>query len=117
MSIGLNDILTAIQNLVRATGAQTVAVSTSTTVTSETLVVSGKGTLVNYSVVVAGSGAGAIYNANAIAGANAANALTQVPATAGVAPCNLAFGLGLVVSPGTGQSINVTYALANSNAS
>jgi hypothetical protein len=63
---------------------------------------------VNFAVVVAGSAAGTIYNASATSPA-ANTALCAVPTTVGVVKTGQVFTVGLVVSPGTGQSINVTY--------
>ena len=111
----LDDILTtqkngviAINNLsqgtLRGLGAQT-----SATLTAATLIYVGKGYLVNFSVVVAGSAAGTISNAGTIASVAAANALCAIPATVGVVKLGQVFSTGLVVTPGTGQSVNVTY--------
>lgn len=78
-----------------------------------TLIVSGSGRIVNYSVVVAGSGAGTIYNAPSSTAVLASNALATIPASAtvGVTPVGLHFTSGIVLTPGTGQSINVTYSM------
>jgi hypothetical protein len=117
MAAGLDDILTTQKNGVvginglnqtmrRAQGS-----NTSSTVTAQALVISGKGYLVNFSVIVAGSAAGTINNASTTALAAAANVLCATPTTIGVYPCGLVFTNGLVITPGTGQSINVTYSL------
>lgn len=113
----LDDILTTQKNGVvginglnqvfrRAQGS-----NTSATVTAQTLVVSGKGFLVNFSVVVAGSASGTINNAPSTAATGAANALCATPTTIGVYACGQVFTNGLVITPGTGQSINITYSL------
>ena len=83
--------------------------NTSVTVTAPTLIFTGAGRLVTVSVVVGGSATGLIHNATSTTAAAAANALMTVPTTAGVYPANIMFANGLVVVPGTGQSINVTY--------
>jgi hypothetical protein len=110
----LDDILTAQKNGVVAinnvalTNQRGLGTTTSLTVTAETVIYVGKGYLVNFSVVVAGSAAGKISNSSA--GSPAANtALCAVPATVGVYKTGQVFTNGLVVTPGTGQSINVTY--------
>lgn len=114
MPASLDDILTAqkngvvainnlSQNTVRALGTQT-----SLTVTATTVIFTGAGYLVSFSVVVAGSAAGTIYNANNTSPA-ASNALCVTPTTTGVYGAGQVFTSGLVVVPGTGQSINVTY--------
>jgi hypothetical protein len=111
----LADILTTQKNGVVALSNTGLALTraqgnaTSQTVTADTLVIGKAGYLVNVCVVVAGSAAGSIYNASSVAGAAAGNKLFSIPATAGVYPLGQVFNAGLVISPGTGQSINVTY--------
>jgi len=115
MTASLTDILTtqkngvvAINNLAQAT-IRGFGTQTSITVTAATLIYNGPGYLVSFSIVVAGSGAGTINNASTIAGAAAANALCTTPFTVGVFKTGQIFSNGLVVIPGSGQSINVTY--------
>jgi hypothetical protein len=113
----LDDILTTQKNGVVAinninqTSAYLGGRITSATVTASTLIFTGAGRLVNYSITVKGSAAGIIYNAPTTAAAAAANALVATTATqeVGVYSAGLHFSNGLVVVPGTGQSINVTY--------
>jgi len=113
----LDDILTTQKNgvvainnyasaLLRAQGS-----NTSTTVTADTLVVTGRGYLVSWTVVNAGSGSGYFYNYNAATGYSSADTLCPTGTTIGVFPAGLVFTKGLVIVPGTGQSINVTYSL------
>lgn len=113
----LDDILTAQKNgvvaingnstaLLRAQGAYT-----SATVTTDTLVASGRGYLVSCTVVDGGSAAGSIYNSNSTSSLLAAQKLYPIGTTDGVFPAGLVFTNGIVISPGTGQSINVTYSL------
>lgn len=115
MTASLSDILTtqkngvvAINNLsqgaLRGLGTQT-----SVTVTAATVIYVGAGYLVNFSVVIAGSTTGTINNANSVASVAAANALCAVPNSIGVVKVGQIFSAGIVVTPGTGQSINVTY--------
>lgn len=117
MPASLDDILTAQKNGVVAinnlstTFTRGQGSTTSLTVTSNTLVVTGRGYLVSFSIVVAGSANGAIYNAQTIALATADTALCATPLTVGVYQAGLVFTNGLVIKPGTGQSINVTYSL------
>jgi hypothetical protein len=88
------------------------AAITSATVTTSTLIVAGAGTLLNFSVVVPGTTSGLIHNSATTGGATAANALTLTPTTGGVfIVSQMKFTTGLVVVPGTGQSVNVTYTL------
>lgn len=115
MTASLTDILTtqkngvvAINNLAQAT-ARGLGTQTSITVTAATLIFNGPGYLVSFSVVVAGSTAGTISNTNAVATVAASNALCTIPATVGIVKVGQIFSSGLVVTPGTGQSVNVTY--------
>jgi len=101
--IGLNNL--------SSTVAYVAGEQTSATVTGSTLIVAGAGRLVSVSVVVAGSASGLVYNAATTALAAASNALVATPTTLGVYQVGQHFTNGLVVSPGTGQSINVTYSL------
>jgi secreted trypsin-like serine protease len=115
MSANLGDILTAQKNGVIAlnnigqVNLRSLGTQTSSTVTSSTLVITGSGYLVNFSVVVAGTTAGTIYNTSSTSSTSASNALCAIPATIGITKVGQVFTNGLVIVPGTGQSINVTY--------
>jgi hypothetical protein len=115
MTASLSDILTTQKNGVialnniSASNLRGQGTQTSATVTASTLVISGSGYLVNYAVVVAGSATGTINNASTTALAAAGNVLCATPATVGVYQTGQFFNAGLVIVPGTGQSINVTY--------
>ena len=85
--------------------------TTSATVTASTLVITGPGRLVNVSVLVAGTTTGLVHNAASTGAAAAANAIVLVPNTVGVHQANQMFTAGLVIVPGTGQSLNVTYSV------
>jgi len=113
----LDDILTTQKNGVVAINGLTQTLQkgqgtvTSSTVSTDTLVVTGKGYLVNFSVVASGTANGTISNSQTVAGVASTNALCAVPQTIGVYSANLVFTTGLVIKPGTGQQINVTYSL------
>jgi hypothetical protein len=102
---GVVAINTLAQSNLRALGTQT-----SATITGSTAIYVGAGYLVNFVVTVAGSTAGTIYNTSATTTTAASNALISVPNTVGITKVGQVFSTGLVVVPGTGQSINVTYA-------
>lgn len=99
--IGLNNLSATLSYLF---GEQT-----SATVTSSTLVIAGAGRLVSFSVVVPGTVTGYIHNASTTGLATAGNAFVATPTTIGTYQCGQHFSGGLVIAPGTGQSINVTY--------
>ena len=115
MTASLSDILTAQKNGVVAINGVAQAnlrglgTQTSLTVTTATVIFTGPGYLVNFAVVVAGTGAGLIYDFNSTTSPPAADALCATPTTVGVVKTGQVFTTGLVVVPGTGQSINVTY--------
>lgn len=121
----LDDILTTQKNGVVAINGLTQAITrylgnrTSQAVTTSTLIFAGTGRLVSYSIIVAGTTDGLIYNSASVAGIAAADLLTAVPAPGGsgnapflglgVIPVGMFFTKGLVVVPGTGQTVAVTY--------
>jgi len=114
MTASLSDILTTQKNgVVGINGIAQASLRalgsiTSETVTAETVIFTGGGYLVNFSVVVAGTTAGKISNASAVSPV-ASTALCAIPTTLGVFKVGQVFTSGIVVTPGTGQSINVTY--------
>lgn len=115
----LDDLLTASKNIVTAlngingTFSRFLGNVTSTALSagSNTLVVSGRGRLVNFVVLDGGSADGFIYNTTDTGSPPAANQLVVTPQTIGVYSVGVVFTNGLVVSPGTGQVISVTYYL------
>lgn len=113
----LSDILTALKNGVIGINnvAQNTKIANATSATvpaaTTTLIYAGQGRLFNYSVVVAGTTAGAIYDSATTAGISATNQIVGTTATlaAGIYPTGQVFNNGLVIVTGTGQSMNVTY--------
>ena len=114
MPASLDDILTAAKNIVTALNAQ---VSNATAlagtqdffnITTPTLVKGTPGRLVNITLVVAGSGDGSIYDAMSTTDTSRkiypvihTGAVTQV--------ANQPFQYGLLVVPGTGQTLAGSY--------
>ena len=115
----IDDILTtqkngviAINNLSQIFKSYNEGEATSQTVTSKTLIVAGSGRLVSVIVFVNGSADGFIYNSSTVAGIDASNALcASTSADVGTYAVGAKFTNGLVIEPGAGQSINVTYSL------
>lgn len=109
----ISDILTAAKNVVTAInqiGQTYLSVSGSSlasNITAATVVKSSQGRVCRVSVVVAGSGAGAIYDANSASATS--NKLWTIPTTAGITEINLPVNNGIVVAPGTGQTIAISY--------
>jgi hypothetical protein len=117
MPASLDDILTAQKNGVIALNAiqqalaSEVATVTTAVATSSTFVVAGKGRLLRVSILVAGSTTGFVHNSATPTGGAASNALVACPNTIGVYEANVVFSAGLLIEPGTSQSISITYLL------
>lgn len=108
--VALNAIVTAINNqtaLTRYLSGQ----YTSAAVTASTLVASGSGYLVNLSVIDAGSSEGTVNDAASVGAVAAANKMMTAQKFHGVYAAGMRFTDGLVITPGTGQAIAVTYSL------
>lgn len=113
MSASLTDLLTTGKNIVTAInglvttyiGLQGIQVANG--ITTTTLVTTKPGRLKKVSVVVAGSAAGVSYDSNSTAAL--ANPICALLATAGVYDIDIPFVNGLVIVPGTGQTVTVSY--------
>ena len=110
----LSDILTAAKNIVTAingvgqTYLKVQGAIRSNTLTTTSLVSTGQGRLASVSVIVSsGSNDGMIYDSNAIT--SLTNALALIDHTTGVRVMNLPYNNGLVVVPGTGMTLVVSY--------
>lgn len=109
----LSDILTAAKNIAVAinnasqTYLKVQGASRSTTITANTLVSSGHGRLASVSVVVAGSSAATIYDSSAVG--SLISTLAVIPNAIGVTVINMPYNNGLVVVPGTGMTLVVSY--------
>ncbi len=109
----LSDILTAAKNIVTAingvgqTYLKVQGALRSPTMTTTTLVSTGQGRLASVSVVVAGSADAVIYDSNAAS--SLTNALAVVDNVLGVSLVNIPYNNGLVVVPGTGMTLVVSY--------
>ena len=79
-------------------------------ITAATVIKATAGRLYTISVVVAGSAAGAVYDNNATSGNTAANQIGVIPDTAGQVPFyGFPTSTGIVVVPGTGQTLAVSW--------
>jgi hypothetical protein len=111
----LDDLLTASKNIVVAlnNNAQTnltiQGTKSAVSLSANTAVSSGAGRLVNVIVTVAGTGAGSIFDAASIALAGTTNKIYVIPNTIGVYTVNIPIFNGIIVEPGTGQTVTVTY--------
>lgn len=78
-------------------------------ITAATVVKATPGVAVSAAVVVAGSTAGAVYDNSVTSGNTAANQVGVLPSTAGNVPLNALCATGIVVAPGTGQTIAIFF--------
>lgn len=122
MSGSISDILTVGKNIVTAIatlGQNYLAVqgvSITKNITASTLLKSGSGRVAAVIVIVSGSGDGAIYDAVSTATASSVNKIwtihksaTVVDETSTPVVLNLPFKDGLVITPGTGMTVIVSY--------
>ncbi len=109
----LSDLLTAAKNVVTAinqlgqTYLQVQGSKFYSGITAATLIQSGQGRVARVSVIVAGSSAGAIYDASA--SSVTTNQVWVIPNTVGVTEISLPVNNGIVVTPGTGQTVAISY--------
>ena len=109
----ISDVLSVMRNIVTAindaasiylavNGAQN-----SSGISATTLVSQKTGRLCQLSVSVAGSALGTIYDSNNIN--SLVNPICVIPTAVGVYEINIPVGIGIVVVPGTGQTLTVTW--------
>ncbi|CAM2168026.1 conserved hypothetical protein [Burkholderia latens] len=79
-------------------------------VSASTVVKTSPGTLYRVSVTTAGSAAGAAYDAAATNGNVATNLIAAIPNTVGVYLLEWPCANGILIVPGTGQVVSVSYA-------
>ena len=108
-----SDLLTAAQNIVTALNNATQTylnvngIASNTNITSATLVKSSSGRVCTVSVVVAGSASGKIYDAASSTATT--NPVFTIPMTVGAYIVNIPTSYGIVVAPGTGQTVTVGF--------
>lgn len=113
-STGLSDLLTTAKNLVQAintaftnylnvNGQQ----SKSGLSSSATLIKQGPGRVCTLSITTAGSATGTIYDANSTSVTT--NPIYVIPNAVGIVVLNMPVSNGIVVAPGTGQVVALSY--------
>ena len=111
----LDDIFTTAKNIVLAlNGAAQNALDlsgqrNSLALTTTTVVSAKPGRVIVVSVVVAGTGDGTIYDASSIATAVSGRELAVIPQTVGPFTLAMPVAYGIVVAPGTGQTVTVSF--------
>lgn len=109
----LSDILSAAKNIAVAINnvgqiyLKVQGASRSATLTANTLVSNKQGRVASVSVIVAGSADGMIYDSGVVSAL--INDLAVIDNTLGVTVINLPYNSGLVVVPGTGMTVVVSY--------
>jgi hypothetical protein len=109
----VTDILTSVQNVVRAisnlgtTYLRVQGYQVETGISTTTLVMNRQGRLVRIAVVTAGSTAGVAYDAKATG--ITSSPLVAIPNTVGIIDVNLPVDNGIVIAPGTGQVVTVSF--------
>ena len=78
-------------------------------INAPTVVKVGAGIIVTCIVIAAGSGIGTINDCTATAAAVTANQIAPIPETAGPIALNFPCATGIVIVPGTGQQVSVSY--------
>jgi len=115
MSASISDILTATKNIVTAlngemTNATFLAGARNAVgITSQSVVSTAAGRAVNIVVCVAGSTTGSVWDASSTATATSSRLLYTIPTAVGVYVVNMPVAYGIVVTPGTGMTIAVSY--------
>lgn len=78
-------------------------------ITAATVVKASRGQLYQISVLVAGSAVGGAYDLAVTSGAGIANQLFVIPNTVGIYKINMPANTGILIVPGTGQTVAVSY--------
>ena len=115
MSASTSDILTAIKNIVIALNNATQTylnvngASTTEAITTATVLKQSSGRVSSVVVITPGSSTGAIYDSSATA--TTTNPVWTIPETATAEPyvVNMPCDAGILVVPGTGQSVTVSW--------
>lgn len=88
------------------------ATNSALNVTTEAVIKASQGAVFSVDVIVAGTSPGGVYDANSIANAGTANLITNIGTVVGpltIAAGGFPFKNGLVVNPGTGQTLAVSF--------
>jgi hypothetical protein len=113
MSTSLSDILTSIKNLVSGVGTLTTdymnveGQQNFAGVTAPTVIKATSGRIARISVVVGGSASGTVYDSAVLGGIT--RPLSTIPTTVGIYEVNFPVSYGILVVPGSGQTISGVY--------
>ena len=76
---------------------------------NQTSVIDGVGYIVKLSVIVPGTSSGIIYDQVSTSAGTSAEYLAAIPNTIGVFELHLRYSLGIIVAPGYGQTVLISY--------
>ena len=113
MAASLSDLFNAAQNIATALSNYSQAllnINGSTnlaSITAATVIKSSSGRVATVSVITAGSATGTVYDANSTT--NTSYPLWVIPQTVGAFVVNMPAQYGIVIAPGTGQKVSVSY--------
>lgn len=111
--VGQGDLLTAAKNIVTAltnatqTYLEVNGLANSGALAATTVVKSGAGRVCNVNVIATSSTPGAIYDTANVAAT--ANPIYTIPDTIGNYQANMPVSKGIVVAPGSGQTVIISY--------
>lgn len=109
----LSDLLTAAKNIVTAINGLTTAYTNVqgaqnlSAISSATLVSAAAGRICRVSITTSGSAVGTIYDGGSLTALS--RPIWIIPNTVGVGEVNIPVSFGIVVVPGTGQVVTVSY--------
>jgi hypothetical protein len=115
MSTSMTDVLTTHKNVVTAlNGSITMALnlagsSVAPGLKVQTLVSAAPGRVVTISVVILGTTTGSIWDANSFVSATPARLIMTIPMAVGVYKLDMPVAYGIVVTPGTGMTVAISY--------
>ncbi len=83
--------------------------NTALNISAATVVKSGVGVICRVNVTTAGTTAGSVYDFNATTGEGAANLVASIPDVVGNYEVYFKCSTGILIVPGTGQVVSVSY--------
>lgn len=83
--------------------------ATALNISTATVVKASAGVALTIQVITAGSSGGAVYDSASTSGNTAANQVAAIPNAAGYLPVSMPCASGIVVAPGTGQVVAISY--------
>lgn len=111
----IDDIYSVLQNAVQAINGLTQAYlnnegqASLEGLTATALIKKGRGRIARVAVTTAGTTVGSVYDAASTSLATTATLLVTIPNTVGIVDVSMPYESGLVITPGSGQVLSVSY--------